>query len=94
MRFKAAPGNKVIGIKWSAYGSLLGVDSINLHSYGIWGAWAAAVDKEYQQLWAQTVSAFQFHASVCCLKKLENIFFHSYEQLQELFYLFAYFLFI
>jgi len=91
--FQAAAGIKVIGVKLRAYGSLPGVDSVNLLSYRMWGVWAAAAGEEYQLLWAQTVAVFQSHASACCLKKSEKYFFLSDEQLQELFCLFAHFLF-
>lgn len=81
MCFQAAAGIKVIGIKLRVYGSLLGIGSVNLHSYRVWGVWAAAAVEEYQLLWAQTVAVFQSHASACCLKKSEKYFFHPDEQL-------------
>lgn len=91
--FQAAAGIKVIGIKLRVYGALLGVDSVNLHSYRAWGVWAATAGEEYPLLWAQTVAVFQSHPSACCLKKPEKYFFHPDEQLQEHFCLFARFLF-
>lgn len=63
--FQEATGIKVIGIKLGVYGSLLGIDSVNLHSYRIWGVRAAAEGEEHPLLWAQRLCfnvIFQFLA--------------------------------